>query len=178
MEAGPSSPAKLGPWFYMKYSIGIDLGTTNCALASVLLADPNSKSQPFSIPQWNAPGVMVDAETLPSFLFRPMPSESDSFGRASWIAGDYARKMAGDRPDAVVHSSKSWLCHHTVDRTRRILPWNPGETQETEKISPVAAATHLLKHLRKSWDESAGEVGSNDLFRDQRITINDNLYNS
>ncbi|MDA7510169.1 hsp70 family protein [bacterium] len=155
----------------MKYSIGIDLGTTNCALASVLLADPNSKSQPFSIPQWNAPGVVGDAETLPSFLFRPMPSEADSFGKESWIVGDYARKMAGDRPDAVAHSAKSWLCHHTVDRTRPILPWNPGEAQESEKISPVAAATCLLKHVRKSWDGSNGISDSDAVFRKQRITI-------
>jgi molecular chaperone DnaK (HSP70) len=155
----------------MKYSIGIDLGTTNCALASVLLADSNSKSQPFSIPQWNAPGVIGDSETLPSFLFRPMATEADSFEAESWVVGDYARKMAGDRPDAVAHSAKSWLCHHTVDRTRSILPWNPGESSDTEKISPVAAATFILKHLRKSWDESAAGLDPEAAFRNQRITI-------
>ena len=155
----------------MKYSIGVDLGTTNCALASVLLADPKSQSQAFSIPQWKAPGVIGKAETVPSFLFRPLASESDSFGNEAWIAGDYARKMAGERPDAVAHSAKSWLCHHSVDRTRPILPWNPGASHETEKISPVAAATCLLKHLRKSWDESVAGIDPEAVFRNQRITI-------
>lgn len=152
----------------MTYSIGIDLGTTNCALAFVSLDDPEAGSQVFSIPQCDGPGRTADRNSLPSFLFRPVAAERESFATDSeWIPGNYARQVASERPGAVAHSSKSWLCHHTVDRSQAILPWGSDEVSAKDKISPIQASRLLLEHLRDAWNSAfPGHP-----FQDQEITV-------
>ena len=39
-----------------KFSIGIDLGTTNCAMAFTALDEKNACSEVFAIPQWESVG--------------------------------------------------------------------------------------------------------------------------
>jgi len=50
------------------FSIGIDLGTTNCAMAFEELETPASESAVFLIPQWETTTRFSEASTLPSFL--------------------------------------------------------------------------------------------------------------
>ena len=42
-----------------KFSIGIDLGTTNCAMAYVPLNGTNSTSETFRISQWETHGSVT-----------------------------------------------------------------------------------------------------------------------
>ena len=53
-----------------RFSIGIDLGTTNCALAFVPL-DDETRSEIFGIPQWDTLSAIVESPALPSFLYLP-----------------------------------------------------------------------------------------------------------
>ena len=58
------------------YSIGIDLGTTNCAMAYTRLDSGGGESQVFQIPQYETLGTMVEGSTLPSFLYRTTDAEA------------------------------------------------------------------------------------------------------
>jgi len=44
---------------HAKYSIGIDLGTTNCAMAFEALDSDASHSEVFLIPQWETPHTIL-----------------------------------------------------------------------------------------------------------------------
>ena len=53
-----------------RFSIGIDLGTTNSALAYVPL-DGDEPARALAIQQWETSATLVEAPTLPSFLYLP-----------------------------------------------------------------------------------------------------------
>jgi molecular chaperone DnaK (HSP70) len=53
-----------------RFSIGIDLGTTNCALAFVLLHG-EARSEILGIPQWATLSAVIESTALPSFLYLP-----------------------------------------------------------------------------------------------------------
>ena len=97
------------------FSIGVDLGTTNSALAFTRLDDEYAVSEVFSIPQWASPTTLGNASTLPSFLYLPTSAEVGHFGgdaeaERNWVVGKFARSQAADLPGRVAHSAKSWLC--------------------------------------------------------------------
>src|SRR5437773_12300153 len=118
-----------------KFSIGIDLGTTNCAMAFDPLDGADSRTQVFAIPQWEKPGALSESATLPSFLYLPAEHEAASLGgAAAWVPGRFARKQAAELPGRVVHSAKSWLCHHTVDRSAPFLPWRSDALDPGRRI--------------------------------------------
>ena len=54
-----------------KFSIGIDLGTTNCAMAFHSLDEAPSRTEDFPISQLETSSAFVEAPTLPSFLYLP-----------------------------------------------------------------------------------------------------------
>jgi molecular chaperone DnaK (HSP70) len=127
-------------------NVGIDLGTTNSALAFIDpreaedSAFPPIRIQP--IPQYVAPGLQEARKTLPSFLLL-----SDQ----TYI-GAYARDQGALEPTRLVHSAKSWLSNPDVDRTAKILPW---ESQESGRVlSPVEVSGRFLSHMRRAWEES------------------------
>ena len=72
-------------------------------------------------------------------------------------------------PGRVVRSAKSWLCHHTADRSAPILPWGSEDLAPAQKISPVRAAAFILNYLRGAWDSRFARSGC--AFDDQEITI-------
>ena len=145
-----------------KYVIGIDLGTTNSALAYAEVkagadAFAPANVQLLGIPQLTNPGEVREEDLLPSFLYlpgRPIsrrgPSPCPGTRSApSWRAG--WRRSAGRRtPGALVSSAKSWLSHSGVDRTAALLPFRAPDG--VEKISPVEASRRYLEHLREAWD--------------------------
>jgi len=155
------------------FSIGIDLGTTNCAMAFAALDSENAPSQVFSIAQWQAVDRLIESPTLPSFLYLPTSAESAqlassrSSSAADWLCGSFARKRAGETPGRVVHSAKSWLGHHAVDRSAAFLPWGSDEVPQVQKISPIRASALLLNYLRGAWDSRFPESP----FDSQEITI-------
>ncbi len=58
-----------------RYAIGIDLGTTNCALASTELSDEKGEVHLTSIPQLVNANEIAEEPLLPSFLY--IPGERD-----------------------------------------------------------------------------------------------------
>src|SRR6266852_5486552 len=121
----------------VKPVIGIDLGTTNCALAFTR----DEQVEQFAIPQLIHAGEMREETLLPSFLFL------DPTGP---IAGVLAQKMGLENAGRLVTSAKSWLSHAGVDREAAILP--PNAPEGIEKISPVEASRRYLSHLRAAWN--------------------------
>ena len=57
------------------FLIGIDLGTTNSAVAAVDTRRRDPRVEVFRIPQLTAPGVVEPRPVLPSFLYFPEPDE-------------------------------------------------------------------------------------------------------
>jgi molecular chaperone DnaK (HSP70) len=142
-----------------KYIVGIDLGTTNSALAHCEAAAEEGTGQIVieGVPQLVNPHEVGDRTLLPSFLY--LPGEVD-FPKGSlalpwdreprFVVGELARKRGAESPARLVASAKSWLCYAAVDRTAPILPWQAPE--EVPKLSPIEASAHLLDHLRCAWD--------------------------
>ena len=147
-----------------KYIVGIDLGTTNSALArcDATAAEEESRIEVHSIPQLVNPNEMAERTLLPSFLY--IPGEFD-FPKGSlalpwepepkFVIGELARKRGAESPNRLVASAKSWLSYAAVNRTAPILPWQAPE--EVPKLSPVEASSQFLQYLRTVWD--SGEAG-------------------
>ncbi len=145
-----------------RYIVGIDLGTTNTVVA---YSDGGEAPRLFAIPQLTAPHETSSLPRLPSFLYSPsveaasapeaVPAlEADFSGEAStWLVGEFARKRAGEAPLRSIASAKSWLCHDQVSRTEPILPWTAADS-DVSKLSPVAATSLILSHVRHSWDHA------------------------
>ncbi|MFP4282961.1 MAG: Hsp70 family protein, partial [Opitutales bacterium] len=134
------------------YSIGIDLGTTNCALAYVRASGTPSEVLP--IPQWAGPERRLERTTLPSFLYRPVVSERGAYGNdeSDWVVGLAAREQTRRTPGRVAHSAKSWLANHRSDLSAALLPWQSEVLPAEERISPLDASAVLLAHLREAWE--------------------------
>ena len=152
------------------FSIGIDLGTTNSALAFIHYEEAE-KSQILSIPQLIDRNLLDELPTLPSFLYCPLEEESSSLlGHLHWetaneyLVGMGARVLGEKIPQRLVSSAKSWLCHPEGQK-QAILPLYSPE--DLTKISAVDAATAYLQHLREIWDESHLQ----ELISDQQVTI-------
>ncbi|MDQ8187239.1 Hsp70 family protein [Pelagicoccus sp. SDUM812002] len=143
-----------------RYSIGIDLGTTNCALAYLDLTRDVGESEVLGIRQLETRSTDVQRSTLPSFLYL----EEDG----QWSAGLFARERGREQPDRVVHSAKSWLCHHTVSPQAKILPWKSKAITDADKLSAIEASSHLLEVLKNAWDS---QFGNSAPFEQQGVTI-------
>jgi molecular chaperone DnaK (HSP70) len=159
---------------HAKFSIGIDLGTTNCAMAFEAFDGDTPHSEVFLIPQWETLTGFSEAATLPSFLYLPQEHEAAQMlgqgaRRPEWIPGRFARKQVVESPGRVVHSAKSWLCHHAVDRNAPFLPWRTDEIPVENRISPIRASALLLEYLRAAWDAKFPDAGLR--FDAQEITI-------
>ena len=145
----------------MKYVIGIDLGTTNSALAySEIKSGADGPDAPdvrlMDIPQLVNPGEVRDEPLLPSSLYVPGPSDFPAGSLAipwdpepEFVVGRLAQKRGVENAGRLVASAKSWLSHSGVDRTAAILPWSAPEG--ARKLSPVDASARYLEHLRDAW---------------------------
>src|SRR6202049_3440288 len=127
-------------------NIGIDLGTTNSALAYGEAVEGELPDYPeirvLQIPQYVAPGQMEPRRTLPSFLF---------LGDQTYV-GAYAREQGALVPTKSVHSAKSWLSNPEVDRTAKILPWDAQEAGRV--LSPVEVSTAILARMWEAWNQA------------------------
>ena len=117
--------------------IGIDLGTTNCALAYTR----EEAVEIFDIPQYVHPGEIREESLLPSFLFL------DPGGP---VVGVLAQRKGLENASRLVSSAKSWLSHPGLDRNAAILP--PNAAEGVPRISPVEASRRYLSHLREAWN--------------------------
>ena len=128
--------------------IGIDLGTTNSALAYIDEREAGDSDFPplhvFETPQLVAAGRVEARRTLPSFLFV----------EDGQPVGVYAREQGALVPTRLVHSAKSWLSNPDVDRTAKILPWDSPETGRV--LSPVEVSSKFIAKFRDEWDKAKG----------------------
>ncbi|HEX8792319.1 MAG TPA: Hsp70 family protein [Polyangiaceae bacterium] len=156
-----------------RYAVGIDLGTTHCAMAVASLEDPDAKPEIFEVPQLVARGQLAAQPLLPSFLY--FAHESDGPQSLPWdaertfVVGEYARSRGVDAPGRVIASAKSWLSHPSVDRHSGILPL--GAPKELEKISPVEASWRYLEHLCEAFDARYGGGDAALAHQDVVITV-------
>src|ERR1700684_421151 len=127
-------------------NIGIDLGTTNSALAFIDSTDEaDYPAIPvLDVPQYVAQGRVEPRRTLPSFLY---------LGDQEYI-GVYAREQGALVPTKSVHSAKSWLSNPEVDRTAKILPWDAQDAGRV--LSPVEVSTKILAKLADAWRQQNG----------------------
>ncbi len=145
-----------------RYVIGIDLGTTNCALA---YADSAAPTKPLElppvglmpIPQLVNPGETREEPLLPSSLYLPgavdFPQGSLALpwdAQSKDVVGSLAQKRGVENSSRLISSAKSWLSQSGVDRTAPILPWSAPEG--VTKLSPVEASRRYLQHLRDAWN--------------------------
>ncbi len=139
-------------------TFGLDLGTTNCALAHAKLGEDQEVNEfgVFEIPQLVASGQVKRRPTLPSFLYLPSSHELGGLDLSlPWdevnlhALGIFGRQEGAKKPDRLVASAKSWLSQEGVERRKAILPWKGAEDLTT--MSPVAASTAYLKHICDSW---------------------------
>lgn len=158
-----------------RYAIGIDLGTTHCALSWVDLAASDGEKVEqavLPIPQLTGPGAVEALPLLPSFLYLPHENELAAGDLAlPWSAGEghavgeLARSRGAATPIRLVSSAKSWLCHPGVDRHAALLPHEAPE--EVARISPVEATRRYLAHLRAAWDDARPDAP----FDGQDVTV-------
>ena len=143
--------------------LGIDLGTTNSAIA--VADDGPARSVP--VMQVVGPGEVAERSSLPSFLLLPseheVPSEQLQLpwsGKLRYAVGTFARERGAELPHRLVSSAKSWLCNPSIDRTAQVLPFRGAqreldkEMEGGERVSPVNASARYLAHLRAAWDDA------------------------
>lgn len=159
-----------------RYSIGIDLGTTHCAVSYFPLDREQGRGVEqtmLGIPQLTAPGTVEQRALLPSFLYLPNVREFPEGSLAlPWdptpsggVLGEFARSHGSKVPTRLVASAKSWLCHAGVDRMGAILPWQaPADVQ---RISPLEASAQYLSHVRAAWNHQFPQ----DPLADQEVVL-------
>ena len=152
-----------------RFVVGIDLGTTNSAIAYAESGDDAARAdsaggpiQGLPIPQVVGLNDVSARPLLPSFLYLPAakefpPGSTDLPWKSPQdrITGSFARDHGAKTPGRMISSAKSWLSHSGVDPRGAILPWTAAE--DVQKISPVEASAAYLNHLREAWN--AGIAG-------------------
>jgi len=162
-----------------RFVVGVDLGTTNSAVAYVDLLNESGargKIHIFDVPQLTAPGEIHQRPVLPSFLYLPGSHELPPGSTAlPWkperevAVGEFAREQGAAVPGRLVSSAKSWLAHGGVDRTAPILPWGKGETDA--KVSPVDASARYLQHIRESWNDAMARQNREWALEEQLVVL-------
>ena len=121
-------------------NIGIDLGTTNSALAYINSTDEADYPtiHVLDVPQYVAPGRIESLRTLPSFLY---------LGDQEYT-GVYAREQGAIVPTKSVNSAKSWLSHSGIDRRGPVPQGNgPRPTETVVRIDERVPDCHARPRL-------------------------------
>lgn len=148
-----------------QYIVGIDLGTTNSALAWAAHSGDHEQQQveTFSIPQLVNAGEVAPLNLLPSSLYVPGPGEFVEGAlalpwndRPDYIVGQLARTRGVENASRLVNSAKSWLSNQNADPTQALLPLSAPEG--VTKISPLEASCQYLLHLRSAWNAAHPEA--------------------
>jgi hypothetical protein len=164
------------------FVIGIDLGTTNTCLSYIDIAAQTDERLEevqvgeFAIPQVTAAGAVEPRSSLPSVVYMAggpeLPPDSLHLpwrAETRYCVGQFAREQGTRVPTRLIQSSKSWLSHSGVDRSKQILPWQSPD--EVPKRSPGEVATIILEHLRDAWNHTmARGDDARDLTR-QAVTL-------
>ncbi len=141
-----------------RYTVGIDLGTTNCVLSYIDSEDIAAGLQVLAVPQLIAAGEIAALPQLPSYIYLAGGSgDSGGLNALPWekaakghLVGEYARLMGSLSPSRVISSAKSWLCSNSIDPRSACLP--VAAEDSAEQLSPVLATQMILEHLRDAWN--------------------------
>ncbi len=156
-----------------RFSLGIDLGTSNSAVAADDFQD--DRTGIVEISQILRPNQIGEKSTLPSALYIPHPEEfpADAL-RLPWpnhtetaIVGHFARDHGALIPDRLVTSAKSWLSNFHIDPKLAVLPWK-SDIKEP-KLSAFDCSRLYLQHLKegflyaerihgRAWDLTEGQI--------------------
>ncbi|NLF25796.1 MAG: Hsp70 family protein [Deltaproteobacteria bacterium] len=148
-----------------EFSLGIDLGTSNSALA--LYSKGSEQIEVLPITQVLSPDTIGERETFASALYLPSRNEfSPSSFRLPWngaeeawcVAGSFARERGALAPDRLALSAKSWLCNQHIDRKEPVLPWKSELVER--KVSPFEATRIYLSHLKNAFEETRKKSGA------------------
>ena len=148
-----------------RYLVGIDLGTTNSALAFVYTDERPRVLRDFAIPQLIGPGDVAPRPTLPSLHHHVgehelptgatrLPWTPTGTAAPDFVVGELARVQSQAVPGRAIASAKSWLCHPRVDRLQDILPW--GAAPDVPRLSPVEASARYLRHMLQGFCHGQG----------------------
>jgi len=138
-----------------RLSLGIDLGTSNCAMALTDLETDRTEVLP--IPQILAANQFGEKPTLASATYLPHPEEFPpgsfalpwSAGEEAGIIGQFARDHGALVPDRLATSAKSWLSNPHIDPKQPTLPWRSDSVEE--KLSPFECSRRYLQHLKDAF---------------------------
>ncbi len=139
------------------FVLGIDLGTSNSALAMTTL--PEASPEVLHVTQIAAPNRLEEKQGLPSALYvgasgefaegaLQLPWQNES---PTWVVGAFAREHGAQVTDRLVTSAKSWLSNPHTDPRKAVLPW-ASTIPDEGKVSAVEASTHYLAHLRNAFE--------------------------
>jgi molecular chaperone DnaK (HSP70) len=156
-----------------RFSLGIDLGTSNSAVA---VEDFSSgRNAIVEIPQILGLNQIGEKPTLPSALYIPHPDEFPQHDmRLPWskgvgdpIIGHFARDHGALIPDRLITSAKSWLSNFHVDPKKSVLPWKSDIKEQ--KLSAFECSRRYLEHMKEgflcaesshgqAWNLSEGQI--------------------
>ncbi|MBV8143138.1 MAG: Hsp70 family protein, partial [Verrucomicrobia bacterium] len=156
-----------------RFSLGIDLGTSNSAIALEDFA--SGRTEIVEITQILGLNQIGEQPILPSALYLPHPDEFPQNGiRLPWskaagepIIGRFARDHGALIPDRLITSAKSWLSNFHIDPKKPVLPWNSDLKEQ--KLSAFDCSRRYLEHMREgflytelakghSWSLAEGEI--------------------
>jgi molecular chaperone DnaK (HSP70) len=131
--------------------IGIDLGTTNSALAY----SNGEAVEAFAVEQVVQPSEVRAEALLPSFVYLPGPKDFPEGATAlpwdetpKYVVGTLARRRGAESMGRLVASAKSWLNYASDVQ----LPVHAPEG--VARISPVEASRAYLEHLNAAWQHA------------------------
>ncbi len=140
-----------------KSAIGIDLGTSNSAIA--ITEGEDAPVRVVETTQILGPNRLGERETLASALYVPHPEEfpAGAFSlpwheasgdlTVSSVAGHFAREHGALVPDRLITSAKSWLSNPHIDPHEAMLPWQSLSVEP--RISPLTCSRRYLEELRE-----------------------------
>src|SRR5271165_3838314 len=137
------------------FSIGIDLGTTNSAVA--VEEFESGRATIVDITQILGINQIGEKPILPSALYIPHPDEfQESQVRLPWsktggepIIGFFARDHGATIPDRLISSAKSWLSNFHVDPKNPVLPWKSDIKEQ--KLSAFDCSRRYLEHIKEGF---------------------------
>lgn len=160
----------------MRFLVGIDLGTTNSALAYIDTSKSHFPIQLFPITQLSALGKTDALPTLPSFCYLAglgewpkgalhLPWREENL----FFVGKLAKEMGAKVPTRLVQSAKSWLCNVAANRRDKILPIDAADL--SQRLSPVEASAKYLMHLRDAWNASIAKGDASAELEEQEVIL-------
>ncbi|MGK5594203.1 MAG: Hsp70 family protein [Parachlamydiaceae bacterium] len=160
-----------------QYLIGIDLGTTNSAVAFVDLdrqTNPSLSIKNFPIPQIGTQGKIEHLLSLPSYCYLIPEGQQKKYDlpwkkNISFLVGKGAWEEGVHVPTCLIHSAKSWLSHPHAIQKSALLPENAHCS--IERISPLEASARYLAHIREAWNYQIAKGNPEKEFEAQEIVL-------